>query len=146
MARKGIASITISGTGFTNAAVVGATSNTGESVELDKIAAYGDTRYTSVPRRVKTYSNITVTILDEGGASSTLPAVGTIVSATITWAFNSGAEQTDTSRSITRDCVVASVEPGGEVTVDGDRKATVSVTLTPHAPPATTGNGENQEN
>lgn len=141
MARKAIASITITGTGFTNAAIVGATTSPGESVEVDRIAAYGDEGYTSVPRRVKTYSDLTVTILDEGGASSTLPSAGSVVPVTVTWGFNSGMEPSDTTRVFVRDCVVASVEPGGEATVDGERKATVAVTLTPHAPPAAQQNG-----
>lgn len=112
----------------------------GESAEVDKIAAYGDTHFTTVPRPVKSYEQFQFTILNEGAQSGLVDLVGTVVPVTVTETFGDGKE-TDTTVTIgPKDMVIESVVAGGTVAVDGDRKATIVVTATPHAPAATSGN------
>ena len=87
MARKAVKTITISGI---SGPVVSATVYKGESVELDKIAAFGDAHFTSVPRSVKSYGEFRFTILDEGNASGLTALVGTVVNVSVSTQYSDG--------------------------------------------------------
>lgn len=138
MARKGIRDISVtigsvSGLGLASAPQWSG----GSSVEGDKIAAMGDSGYTTVPRPVKSYPEATFTFLDEGdGKASAIEAlVGTVVSVVLTSNYSDG-KATPTTQTATLDMAILSCEPGNDVAVDGDRKATFVVKAVRHAPAA----------
>lgn len=144
MSRKTIDTITISLGSVTGLALASAPQwLAGSSVELDKIAAYGDAAFTSVPRSVKSYPEAEFTFIDEGDgkADSAEALVGTVVTVSITSKYGDGkATSTGTAKSF--DMAIQSCEPGGPVSVDGERKATFVVKATRHAPPsASSGSG-----
>lgn len=138
MARKGIRDISVTLGGVSGLALAAApTWGGGSSVEGDKIAAYGDTGFTTVPRTVKSYPEATFTFINEGDgkATSCEALVGTVVSVTIASKYGDG-KAADTTHSNTLDMVILSCEPGGEVPVDGERKDTFVVKAVRHAPAA----------
>lgn len=138
MARKAVRRITVtlgSVTGLclaTAPAFVG-----GSSVEGDKIAGFEDAGFTTVPRPTKTYSEMEFSFIDEGdGKASAVEAlVGTVVEASIVSKYGDG-KTSDTTVSQSLDVAVLSCEPGDSIDVDGNRKATFSVKVVRHAPPA----------
>ena len=138
MPRKAVRDISVSFTGVSDLALAGAPAwGGGASVEGDKVAAYGDTGFTTVPRNVKSYPEATFTFIDEGDnkAAACEALVGTVVSVTISSKYGDG-KATDTTVSKTLNMAILSCEPGGEVEVDGDRKATFVVKAVRHAPDA----------
>lgn len=147
MARKALKSISISGAGSTlTGGVVEANILGGESVETDPIAAYGDAYFTNVPRNIKQQNDITVQFLAEGGLSNGAPAkipTGAIVETTLTYTYGDGTGTGDVTDTLTRNMVVVSCE-GSSVAVDGERKATYTVVLRPHAaPPSSSSSSSN---
>ena len=136
MARKAVRNISVSIGSVTGLALAGAPAwSGGASVEGDKIAAYGDTGFTTVPRNVKSYPEATFTFIDEGDgkADSCESLVGTVVAVSFSTKYGDG-KATDTTVPKTLDMAILSCEPGGEVEVDGDRKATFVVKAVRHAP------------
>lgn len=107
----------------------------GSSVEGDKIAAYGDTAFTTIPRPVKSYPEATFTFIDEGDgkAAACEALVGTVVSVTIASIYGDG-KAADSTQSATLDMVILECVPGDAINVDGDRKATFTVKAVRHAP------------
>ena len=147
MPRKAITEITVALGSVSGLALAAAPSwGGGSSVEADKIAAYGDTGYTSVPRPVKSYPELTFTFLDQGDGKATAceALIGTVVSCSITPKFGDGkTAATNSADATTYDVAVLDVQPGGEVAVDGDRKATFTVKVVRHAPPASSSSSSN---
>jgi hypothetical protein len=132
MARKALKTIAISGLTGTMA-VLGGTVGAGQNVDSDEIAALGDTEYTTVPRQAKHNKDVVITFLNESGAVST-EDIGAVKSITLTYTMTDG--KTDaTASTVTGDFVILDVNPG-TVEVDGERKATVEVTLRKHGPSA----------
>ena len=138
MSRKAVQSITVSLGSVSGLALAGAPAwGGGSSVESDKIAAFGDDGFTTVPRPVKSYPEITFTFIDEGdGKADSCDALsGTVVSCTVAASYGDG-KTTATTQTKTFDVAVLEVHPGGETTVDGERKATFTVKCVRHAPAA----------
>ena len=134
MAQKAVRTITVSlGSQALTGKLFSATVYKGGSVEVDHIAAFGDSEFTNVPRNVKQQSEFTFTILDDGTLASLYNLTGTV--ATVSLAVTYGDGKTDgTPVSSSMDMAISSVEAGGEISVDGDRKSTIVVKATPHAP------------
>ncbi len=138
MARKAVRDISVTLGAVSGLALAGAPAwGGGASVEGDKIAAYGDAGFTTVPRNVKSYPEATLTFIDEGDgkADSCEALVGTVVSVSFASKYGDG-KGADTQVNKTLDMAILSCEPGGEVEVDGDRKATFVVKAVRHAPAA----------
>lgn len=138
MPRKAVQSITVSLGSVSGLALASAPAwGAGSSVESDKIVAYGDDGFTTVPRPVKSYPEMTFTFIDEGdGKADACDALtGTVVSCTIAGSYGDGKTMA-TTLSKTFDVAVLEVAPGGEISVDGERKATFTVKVVRHAPPA----------
>lgn len=126
--RKAVKTITISApSGSFAAGLVSATPFPPATRNTDPISAYGDPMVTKVPRPIVELGDMTLTFLDEGQAFSAISsAVVTLSMSTEYW------NGTDTAtRSVSRDVSVVSVAPGNEVAVDGERKATIVVMVTP---------------
>ena len=136
---KGLRSITltIGGTAQT-AKLVSATPLQGASVEVDKIAAYGDTHYTSVPRKVKSWDEFTFTLLDEDGSNPVLAQVGDVATIAIGQSYGSGDGADSAGSGVSCKMVIQHVGPGGEVNIDGEQRSTVVITAVPHTEPAAT--------
>lgn len=100
----------------------------GESAEVDTLAAFGDASYTNVVRDIVSYGELTLTCIDEGAAIAVHP--GTVVEVTLTVTFGDG-DAVDVDRAATKDMNIISVEPGGDISVDGDRKATIVIKMIP---------------
>ena len=129
--RKDVKTMQITaGTGLTiSAGLVSATPFPPATREVDSIAAFDDPVATNVPRPLVTVGEMALTFLDEGQAFADIAAgVVTLSLKTAYWDGSTTAE-----RTVTRDVSVKSVAPGGEVSVDGERKATVVVTVQPVA-------------
>ena len=140
MGRRAVFSLAVTATGFT-APIVGAPPFAGTSAEEIKVAAFGDTSYTKLISEIAEYGDVQVTILDEG--DSDFLATGTVHDFTFATGYKD-AEGTIVTRSFQRTCSVKSIEPGGSIEVDGNRKATATLTLTPVGgdDPATLGLGK----
>jgi hypothetical protein len=133
MARKTVKTIEISGI---TGAVYGATVGNPKTADIDSTAAYGDTEFSEIPRNCKHNGDLTVTILNEGGAAATLEALaGTVANVTLTVNFWDGDSATGTE-TVSGKYVIVSTAPG-EVNIDGDQKATVAVTIRKHGPTVT---------
>lgn len=133
--RKGLKTCTVSGIG-TALPITGITVANGQNVDVDEIAAYGDSEYTSVPRQIKHNSDLTVTCLNETGVvdASYYALIGTVQAVTITYTMSDGkVDAADTS--LTHDFVIMGIE-GSEIEVDGDRKTTIEITIRKHGPTA----------
>ena len=136
MARKAIRSISVTLGGVSGLALASAPAwGGGASVESDKIAAYGDAGFTTVPRPVKSYPEATFTFIDEGDgkAASCEALVGTVVTVTLASIYGDG-KSADTTQSASLDMAILECVPGGEIDVDGDRKATFTVKAVRHSP------------
>lgn len=122
--RKVIANLTVSGVTL---GIVDAPYAVGAEVESDKAAAFGDSVYTQLARRLASLDDLVVQCIYEG----TMPTlkVGSYDSFTITPVFTDGS--TSAAAAFTETCSVGSVKPGGTVSVDGERKATIVITLRP---------------
>lgn len=124
MARKTVK--TLSMTGIT-LPLVSAELIAGTSVEVDSVGAFGDTAFTNVGRGIKQHRDIAFVCLDEGIAIDV--DAGDVVAIALTETFSDGTE-TET-RTLSHSCVIRSVEPGEAIAVDGDRKATINITVVP---------------
>lgn len=134
---KGLRSITLSigGTAQTSK-LVSATPLQGASVEVDKIAAYGDTHYTSVPRSVKSWNEFSFTILDEDGSNALLAQVGAVVAIVIGQSYGSGSGTDSAGSGVSCNMVITNVAPGGDISIDGETRSTIVITAVPHTEPA----------
>lgn len=121
--RKGLKTVTVTGTSLP---IVGFSTGVGETVETDDIAAYGDAHFTTVPRSVAGYNDLTVTCLNEGSEADVV--IGSVADWTFAMTFHDG-DGTET-KSVSKKCVCVNIEHG-EVEVDGERKATITYTLHP---------------
>lgn len=98
-------------------------------VEADEAvaAAFGDESKTRVISNCPTIGDFTVQVLDEGG---TPPTVGASSSITVTTTYGDGSSSGDATRAQTLTCQIKSVT-AGTVAVDGERKATFDIVVTP---------------
>ena len=136
MARKTVKTISVSGI---SGSVYGATIGNPKSADIDSAAAYGDTEYSEIPRLAKHNGDLTITMLNEGGAAATLEAlVGTVATVTLTVATWDGDSATGTE-TVSGKYVIVSTAPS-EVNIDGDQKATVAVTIRKHGPATSSNN------
>lgn len=115
--------------------LLGSTIYPGSSVEIDKIAAYGDPAYSNIPRSVKSYDEFSFTVLDEGTSGNLEEKLsGKVATVTIQVTFDDGKTAGTPSTAASRDMTISHVGPGGEMSVDGDQKATIVITAVPHGP------------
>lgn len=136
MSRKAIDSITVALGSVTGLALASAPQWLGgSSVDGDKIAAFDDPAFTTVPRPVKSYPEAEFTFLDEGDgkAAACEALVGTVVTVAITSKYGDGKTAASGS-AVSLDMAILSCEPGGAIAVDGERKATFVVKAVKHAP------------
>ncbi len=136
MARKAVREISVALGDVSGLALAGAPAwSGGATVEGDKIAAYGDAGFTTVPRNVKSYPEATFTFIDEGDGKAALceALVGTVVTVTFSTKYGDG-KSTDTTSAASVDMAILECVPGGETEVDGDHKATFTVKAVRHAP------------
>ena len=124
MARKAVRTITVSGVSLP---IYSAQPFSGATVESDNIAAFGDETFTTIPRNIAEWGEITITCIDEGESVPVKP--GDITSITITTTYTDGT--TESTRTATKNCAILEVSPGGEIAVDGERKATITVRIKP---------------
>ena len=101
----------------------------GLNIETDMAAAFGDEMFTQVPRVVASPDDLTLELIDEGDAPSV--KVGDVQTFTISLVYWSGTAQEKT-KSVTKECSVKAVAYG-TAQVDGERKATITLTLAPVA-------------
>ena len=139
MGRRAAFSLSVSATGF-SAPIIGAPPFAGLSGEEIKVAAFGDKSYTKMIAEISEYGDVSVNILDEGDLDFLVP--GTVKEFTFATVYKDPAGGSVT-RSFVRFMSVKSIEPGGDIEVDGNRKATAKLTLTPVGgdDPATVGLG-----
>lgn len=140
MSRKAVRNISVSIGSVTGLALASAPAwSGGSSVEGDKIAAFNDPGFTTVPRPVKSYPEAEFTFIDggDGKADAVDALVGTVATVAFSSLYGDG-KSTDTTVSASFDMAILSCEPGDSVDVDGDRKATFKVKAVRHAPPAAT--------
>ena len=138
MARKTVRDLSVTLGSVTGLALAGAPAwSGGATVEGDKIAAYGDPGYTTVPRNVKSYPEATFTFIDEGDgkAAACEALVGTVVAVAFSTKYGDG-KSADTTSAASVDMAILECVPGDETEVDGDRKATFQVKAVRHAPSA----------
>ena len=93
MARKAVRNISVTLGSVTGLALARAPAwSGGATVGGDKIAAYGDAGYTTVPRNVKSYPEATFTFIDEGDgkAAACEALVGTVVAVAFTTVYGDG--------------------------------------------------------
>lgn len=121
--RKAVKTITVGGI---TGGIVSASPFHPITAETDTIAAYGDEVSTNVPRALANLGEITVTVLDEGQAFSTLASQ--VVTASLAVTYHDGTNAV-TRTLAEQPCVVKGVAPGGEVAVDGERRSTIVLTL-----------------
>lgn len=122
--RKVIATVTFSGTTL---GIVDAPYLVGAGVETDKAAAFGDAVYTQLARRLASLDDLVIQCIYEGVAPTL--KVGSYDDFTITPVFTDGTS--NVAAAVTENCSVKDVKPGGTVSVEGDRKATINITLAP---------------
>lgn len=139
MGRKAVFSMAVTATGFT-APIIGAPPFAGLSAEEIKVGAFGDKSFTKLISEISEYGDVQVTILDEGDLNFLTP--GVIKEFTFAAVYKD-SEAASKTRSFVRKMSVKSIEPGGSIEVDGNRKATATLTLTPVGgdDPATVGLG-----
>ena len=128
--RKVIGTATLSIGG--NAVTYGVTSiPTGVSpeAEVDDAAAFGDTVKTHVARNLASLNQLEVELIDEGQTRSL--AVGTTGDVVISLTFRNGADADVTlATAVSEKCTIVHIDHGA-VEVDGERKATITLTLQP---------------
>lgn len=127
---KAVKTITISGV---TGKLISATPYKGREVEVDEIAAFGDTEFSTVPRPVAKFSQFKFVILDEGGESGLAALAGTSTAVTVSVTFWDGKTSGSAATVFTGDMVIQSVVPGGDIEVDGSRRSTIEVTAIPQA-------------
>ena len=127
--RKSVKTISItSGSGLTiTAGLVSATPFAPASREVDTIAAFADPVSTNVPRPLVNMGEMTLTFLDEGQGFADIASLSVTLSMSTTYHDGSATK----ARAVSRDVAVKSVVPGGDISVDGERKSTVVVTVQP---------------
>ena len=122
--RKAVKTVSVTGTTLP---ILSVSTGAGKNVESDDVCCFSDEMKTSVPRLLGAYDDITIEALDEGG-STVLPTVGNVADWTITLTFHDGTA-TDT-KTVTKNCYVKALSYG-TAQVDGERKATITITLHP---------------
>jgi len=138
MAQKAVRTITVTiGSKSLSGRLAESTVYKGGSVEVDHIASFDDPEFTTIPRPVKQPHAFKFTVIDDGTLEDLYDLNGTVAAVTIAVTYGDG--KTDGSAvSKTRDMAIHDVAPGGDIAVDGDRKSTIVITATPHAPAAST--------
>lgn len=106
--------------------IVSVPNGAGLNIETDMAAAFEDEMFTQVPRVVASPDDLTIEVLDEGTAPSV--KVGEVKSFKIELTYWDGT--TEVKKSVQKDCSVKAVAYG-TAQVDGDRKATITLTLAP---------------
>ena len=121
--RKTVKTLTVSGTSLP---IVSASTGAGKKIETDSAAAFGDEMETAVPRLLGSYDDITLECLDEGTAPDV--TVGSVSTFTIAITYHDGTATA--TKSVAKECSVIGIAHG-TAQVDGDRKATITITLHP---------------
>lgn len=122
--RKAVRTMTVSGVSLP---IYSAQPFAGATVESDNIAAFGDETFTTVPRNIAEWGEISITCIDEGETVGVKP--GDVQAITITTTYSDGT--TESTRTVTKNCAILEVSAGGEISVDGDRKATITIRVKP---------------
>lgn len=107
--------------------ITGVTPRVPVSIETDNAAAFGDSVVTQVPRRLASLGDLSFELIYEGAAPSLV--VGSVAEWTISVSYTDGS--TPVTDTVTETCSIKSLEPAGTVSVDGDRKAALTLTLAP---------------
>lgn len=108
--------------------ITGVTPRVPVSIETDKAAAFGDSVETQVPRRLASLGDLSFELIYEGAAPSLV--IGSVAAWTIAVTYTDGGA-TPVTDTVTETCSIKSLEPAGTVSVDGDRKAALTLTLAP---------------
>lgn len=127
---KAVKTITVSGV---TGKLISATPFKGREVESDEIAAFGDTEFSTVPRPVAKFSQFKFVVLDEGGQSALSALAGTSAAVSVSVTYWDGKTTDSAVTAFSGDMVILSAVPGGEIEVDGSRRATIEVTAVPQA-------------
>lgn len=127
---KAVKTISVSGV---TGKLISATPYKGREAEVDEIAAFGDTEFSTVPRPVAKFSQFKFVILDEGAQSALAALAGTSTAVTVSATFWDGKTSGSVATVFTGDMVIQSVVPGGDIEVDGSRRSTIEVTAIPQA-------------
>ncbi len=123
--RKGLKTISVNGI---SGGIVSAAPFPPKSADSDPIAAYDDEVETNVIRPLTKVGEFNVTVLDEGQQFATVS--GTTATVTIAVSYWDGS--TTVTRTLGEQiCNVKNVAPGNDVDVQGERKATIVITLEP---------------
>lgn len=97
--------------------------------EVDDAAAFGDTVKTHVARNLASLNQLEVELLDEGQTRSL--AVGATGECVIALTFRNGADaDVPLASAVSEKCTIVHIDHGA-VEVDGERKATITLTLQP---------------
>lgn len=97
--------------------------------EVDTVAAFGDEVATHAVRNLATLGELSVECIDEGAGVPAALAVGKVGLVTIALTFRNGVD-TDVNETISEQCAVTHIERGA-VEMQGERVATVTITLQP---------------
>lgn len=97
--------------------------------EVDDAAAFGDTVATHVARNLAKLNQLEIELIDEGQTRSL--AVGATGDCAISLTFRNGADADVTlATAVSEKCTIVHIDHGA-VEVDGERKATITLTLQP---------------
>ena len=133
MARKTVKTITVSGITLP---IYGSTIGQGVTADIDSTAAYGDDFYSEIPRKCKHSNDLSLVVLNEGGACETLAALaGTVQAIGISVTFWDGDSDGTTQETASDSFTVVSCTPN-DITVDGDQKATCTLVIRRQGPSA----------
>lgn len=124
----GTATLSIGGTPVTYG-VTSIPTGVSPEAEVDDAAAFGDSVKTHVARNLASLNQLEVELIDEGQTRSL--AVGTTGDVVISLTFRNGADADVTlSTAVSEKCTIVHIDHGA-VEVDGERKATITLTLQP---------------
>lgn len=97
--------------------------------EVDAAAAFGDTVTTHVARNLATLNQLEIELIDEGQTRSL--AVGATGDCVISLTYRNGVDADVTlATAVNEECTIVHIDHGA-VEVDGERKATITLTLQP---------------
>ncbi len=133
MAQKAVRTISVTVGGQSSAGrLASATVYKGSTCESDKIAAFDDPYFTTVPRPVASWDEFSFTIIDDGTLGGLEAAIrGKVVAVTIQTVYGDG-KTAPAAVSQSMDMAVTGCSAGDAISVDGARKSTVVIKATPH--------------
>lgn len=124
----GTATLSIGGSAVTYG-VTSIPTGVSPEAEVDDAAAFGDSVKTHVARNLASLNQLEVELIDEGQTRAL--AVGTTGDVVISLTFRNGVDSDVTlATAVSEKCTIVHIDHGA-VEVDGERKATITLTLQP---------------